>query len=335
MKYLIEFTDLVLLIALIIFSGCNENKNISELNSHEIKSINSELDSLHLSNPLLIELGEKLFFDKRLSKDGSISCASCHIPKYAFTNQSQFGTGVNGNLSNRNVPSILNLEKQPHFMFDGGIPTLEMQAIVPIQDSNEMNASLFEIVNRLANDSTYKSLSKEIFSREFDAFVLTRSLAAFERSLESQNSEYDKWYTDNNSINPINAEKIKKGYDLFSNKFQCISCHPPPLFTNYEIVNNGILNDDFDEGRFLITGLEEDNGKFKIPSLRNVKLTFPYMHNGTYPNLESVILHYAKGGELTNNQDPRITPFEINQTELENLIYFLESLLDTSYLEKK
>ena len=278
-----------------------------------------------------VELGRMLFFDTRLSNNNSVSCATCHNPSFAFTDRLKKSIGVNNQITQRNSPSLLNSAFLKTVMFDAHIPTLEMQVIVPIQEHTEMNMNMKELIPKLKSIPEYQRLAKKVFNRDFDAWVLTRSISAFERTLISMNSRYDQFK--NGNQNAL-SKKEKKGLKLFSEKLYCSSCHAPPYFTTHEAASNGLLkkyNDD--KGRFRIHNDSSDIGKFKIPSLRNIELTYPYMHDGSYDKLEKVIDHYAKGGSQHKNQDLIIKPFEINKKEKEQLIAFLKSLTDTSYME--
>ncbi len=279
-----------------------------------------------------VELGRKLFFDKRLSIDNSVSCGSCHRPEWAFTDRKKVSEGVEGRMTERNAPSILNAGYLPTVMFDAHLETLEKQVIVPIQEHVEMNMNMKELIIRMRKIPEYAKAAEEIYNREFDAWVLTRSIAAFERSLISQNSRFDRYYYGGNKNSLTKAEKT--GWKIFSEQLQCTQCHPAPHFTTYEAVNNGLYEEyGADKGRFRIHHDSADIGKFKVPSLRNVELTYPYMHDGSMPDLESVIEHYGTGGSNHVNKDPRITRREISDQDRKYLIQFLSTLTDTSYMK--
>ncbi|MDG1842371.1 MAG: cytochrome c peroxidase [Crocinitomicaceae bacterium] len=279
-----------------------------------------------------VELGRMLFFDKRLSSDNTVSCANCHNPNFAFTDRRKKSQGVNQQTTQRNSPSILNSAFLETVMFDAHIPTLEMQVIVPIQEHSEMNMNMKELIPKLKAIPEYQQMAKEVFNREFDAWVLTRSISAFERTLISLNSAFDKYQKGDK--NALNKQEVK-GWKLFSNKLYCISCHPAPYFTTHKAANNGLYKDyGEDKGRFRIFNDSSDIGMFKIPSLRNIELTYPYMHDGSISKLEDVISHYENGGMQHKNQDSIIKPFEINSKEKQQLIAFLKCLSDTTYLER-
>ncbi|MFM7667909.1 MAG: cytochrome-c peroxidase [Bacteroidota bacterium] len=285
-------------------------------------------------NPITDEkvaLGRKLFFDKRLSLNETVSCATCHVPEYAFTDRLTTSTGIEGRKTERNSPSILNSAFLKTVMFDAHLTTLEMQVIVPIQEHTEMGSNMKELIQKLRAIPEYQAAAKKIFNRDFDAYVLTRSISAFERTLISLNSRFDQYMKGNKSILTVDE---KAGWKLFSEKLYCIQCHPAPYFTTFEAANNG-LYEEFgkDKGRFRIFLDSNDIGKFKIPSLRNIELTSPYMHDGSMKNLDEVFAHYQQGGKKHKLQSPSIKPFNLTSKEQMQLKAFLFSLTDTSYMQ--
>lgn len=279
-----------------------------------------------------IDLGRKLFFDKRLSRDESISCSTCHLPEFAFTDRIRKSNGVAGGKTERNAPSLLNAAWMPFVMFDAHIETLEKQSTIPIQEPVEMDLLIGDLLARLRKDPEYKKAAKEIYGREFDAWVLSRSLAAFQRSLRSDNSRFDQYYY-GKVENALSKSEIR-GWKIFSETLYCTECHAPPLFSNYEAINNGLYQDyGKDQGRFRIHNDSMDIGKFKVPSLRNIELTFPYMHDGSLWNLEEVLEHYSKGGAKHWNQDARIKPFDLSASQKRDLLKFFTALTDTAYMK--
>lgn len=321
------FTSLVktncTLLVLFIFIALSCKEKCSD-----VSAVNSPFkDSLEI-----VELGKAFFFDKRFSSDSTISCASCHIPKFAFADTVSISPGVAGRLGFRNAPSILNLQNAPTFMFDAHIPTLEMQAIAPIQDSNEMGMKMGDLIRRLNKDEDYVDLAQKLFNRELDAWVITRSLATFQKTLVSNSSKFDQYNKGN--TNALSVDEIA-GWKLFSERLYCTKCHVPPNFTNYSPVCNGV--DSLytnDQGRYRVTGDSSDIGKFKTPSLRNIMLTAPYMHDGRFEDIDQVLQHYMKGGLKSMNQHEVIQEFSLNQKELSQIKQFLTSLTDTSYRSK-
>lgn len=280
-----------------------------------------------------IELGRKLFFDTRLSKNNEISCASCHRPEFAFTDRLPQSRGVFRRRTDRNSPSILNAGYLPTVMFDAHIETLEKQVIVPIQEHTEMDMDMRALLEKLEAIPEYQKAAKEVFNRNFDPWVLTRSISAFQRSLTSLDSKFDQYYYQEDKSAMTKSQV--RGWKLFSDKLYCTECHAPPMFTNYEAINNGIHSDyGEDKGRFRIHSDSSDIGKFKVPSLRNIDLTFPYMHDGSVKTLNEVITHYSKGGNPHKNKDERIVPFTISENEQDDLINFFQALTDTSYMNE-
>jgi cytochrome c peroxidase len=281
-----------------------------------------------------IALGRKLFFDKRLSFDGSISCASCHDPQKAFSDQRSKSIGINGQLSERNAPSILNAAFLKTAMFDAHLATLELQAIVPIQEPVEMGHNMKILIKQLRQLPEYQAAAQAIFGRDFDAWVLTRSLAAFERSLLSMNAPFDQYMAGNKKA--MSKDQLA-GWRIFSDELYCTKCHPAPYFTTYEAANNGLYasyEGKTDQGRFRIHHDSSDIGKFKIPSLRNLPLTYPYMHDGSINSMEAALVHYQRGGAGHPLQDPRILSFELSTKEKAQLVAFFNALVDTSYLRR-
>lgn len=278
-----------------------------------------------------IAFGKKLFFDKRLSRNNEISCASCHQPHKAFTDGLTKSRGVNGQTAMRNAPSLLNSSYFKSYMYDGEVKTLEEQVLVPIQDHLEMGSSMKEVIQKLSKDSEYQQLSKSIFNRELDAYVITRAISTYERSLISRNSRFDKFRAGDKQA--LTADE-KAGWILFSEKLYCTKCHSGPDFTNYSVVSNGLYTDyGADAGRFRINGLEKERGAFKVPGLRNSSLTAPYMHDGSIRTLKEVVLHYSKGGANFPNKSSAIKPFELNDLEISQLVSFFKTLTDTTTIK--
>jgi cytochrome c peroxidase len=325
LKPIFQIGLLAIVASTFIFSRCHNHQSIHNLGVIQYPADNSFSASK-------VELGRQLFFDKRLSKDSSISCASCHVPDYAFTDRKQFSNGVAGGVTERNAPSLLNAGYLKTTMFDAHLKSLELQVIVPIQEHVEMDMNMVDLIRRLKKIPEYQKAALNIFNRDFDAFVLTRSIAAFERTLVSDNSRFDQFYfgKDSKALN----EDEKEGWKLFSEKLYCTKCHPAPYFTNFIAENNGLYLDyGKDQGRFRIFGDTSDMGKFKVPSLRNIALTYPYMHDGSMSTIEEVLNHYAIGGKGHFNQSSIIKPFNLTDLELKQIKSFLFSLTDTSYLK--
>ena len=276
-----------------------------------------------------IALGKKMFFDPRLSLDNKVSCATCHKPEYAFADKAPVTLGVRARQGKRNTPSLMNVGYLPHMMVEGMVKALEMQMLDPLQDETEMSMDLNQLVNKLKEDSFYVAKAREIYNRELDMFVITRAISAYQRTLISNNSTFDQYYyhKDEDAI----SASAKRGWALFSEDLYCTQCHTPPLFTNFSIENNGLYPSFVysDKGKFTATLDTNDMAKFKVPSLRNVTLTAPYMHNGQFFTMQQVLENYKKGGSEHFNKSKFIQPFELSKEQEEDLIHFFETLIDT------
>jgi len=274
-----------------------------------------------------VELGRLLFNDKRLSADGMISCASCHIEEYAYSDTVPISSGIHGKKDKRNAYGLVNVAYQKSLFMEGGVPNLELQSLAPFLNENEMGFELKQAVERVGGDDLYQKLSKAAFDTDsIDARIIAFSLAAFQRTLLSSGSRYDQFLQgDTTSL----SYEERAGKDLFFNsRTQCSTCHSGFLFTDQEYYNIGLDSVIVDEGRGAITQSKKDLGKFKTPSLRNVALTGPYMHDGRIESLEGVIEFYNSGGNDHPNKDPRIQALQLSEEEKSNLISFLKALTD-------
>jgi cytochrome c peroxidase len=285
-----------------------------------------QLPKDNLPNECRILLGRKLFYDTRLSQDQTLSCGSCHNLNMAFTDGQKTSQGFHQHNTQRNAPTLFNLAFAPHYLSEGGVKTLELQALAPLLDSSEMHGNPKGIHPSLLNDPEIQMLSQAAYGRPLDYYVITRALACFERSFISADSPFDHahYYKDQ----PWDSATFR-GWQLFnSQRLQCSSCHVPPLFTDHQFHNIG-LKDNTDLGKERETYLEKDRGKFKTPTLRNIELTPPFMHDGSISTLEDVIRFYDEGGiDHPINKDPRIRPLHLTQQEKNDLLQFLESLTD-------
>ena len=278
-----------------------------------------------------IDLGEKLFFEKLLSRDSSISCASCHNPSYAFTDGLQKARGIKDREVTRNTPTLTNIAYNTSFLRDGVNPSLEAQVIVPIHEKNEFDFHILLVAERLKKKKEYVALFEKAFGEMPSPKLISNAIATYERTLISGNSRYDKFMFHKDSSALSNKEI--RGMRLFD-KLNCISCHSGFNFTNGEVVNNGLYENYDDLGKMRVTLDPKDRGSFKVPTLRNIALTSPYMHDGSLKTLEEVINHYAKGGENNENKDKRVLPFKLNDEEKLELMAFLQSLTDSSFITR-
>lgn len=279
-----------------------------------------------------VELGKALFFDPILSVDSSRSCASCHIPAYAFSDTLAFSLGVEDRVGTRNSPSLANVGYQVALLREGGVPTLEMQVLVPIQEHHEFATNILDVAKKVGEVPRYRDLAERAYGRTPDPFVITRAIAAFERTLISGNSRFDQWsyQGDWKALSP----SAIRGLDLFqSDRLGCASCHSGFLFTDQSFANNGLYEEYADPGRYRLTGIESDRAVFKVPSLRNVEVTAPYMHDGSLKDLREVVLHYQHGIQDHPNKSPLLRTFQLTDRETDDLINFLKSLTDEAFLQ--
>ncbi|HEX6192431.1 MAG TPA: cytochrome c peroxidase [Chitinophagaceae bacterium] len=284
------------------------------------------------------ELGKLLFFDPILSKNRTISCASCHRPEFAFADTSATSVGDDGKRGKRNTPSAMNVLLQHTFFWDGRAKTLEQQALAPIENPVEMNLPINDAIARLRDNKKYQDYFRQLFGKEPDSANLALVIAAFERTLETSESPFDKWKFEEDEL--AVSEEVKNGFVIFGTKGKCIQCHFGPNFTQHEFRNIGLFNgaDLNDSGRALITHKTEDVGKFKTPGLRNTALTAPYMHNGQFKTLNDVIEFYNDPGKIVPNAINRDTllakPLGLTAKEKSDLEAFLVALTDKRFSKK-
>jgi cytochrome c peroxidase len=300
-------------------------------------------------NPLTVAgvtLGERLFFDPILSADSSISCATCHLPEFAFTDQQAISVGIKERPGQRNAPSLINVAYQHTGLFwDGRVSTLEEQALIPVVSAQEMGNTWENVEQALNADKDYVMLFREAFPDEADKPVnrslVAKALAQYQRTLLSENdSRYDR--AERGEITLTASEK--RGKAIFFDESatlpngECAHCHLPPLFTDQTFMNNGldtveVLEDYPDKGRAAVTGQRYDLGRFKVPGLRNVELTAPYMHNGSLKTLEEVVAHYNSGGHFAENVDPKIRKLHLSDRDQQDLVNFLKTLTDRKWVK--
>lgn len=284
------------------------------------------------------ELGELLFSDPILSENNQISCASCHIPDFAFADTSKVSKGVNGKLGSRNTPSAMNMNDRIFFFHDGRAETLEDQAAGPIENPVEMNLPIAEAIKRLNANENYKNYFKKIYKESPDRTNLLDAIAAFERTLETSDTPFDRFMKgDEKAI----SEAAKRGQKIFNIKGKCFDCHFGPDFTGDQFRNIGLYNgkDLNDRGRSEITKDSADIGKFKVPGLRNIAITAPYMHNGMFKTLTEVIDYYdtpttfVKGS--INSDSLLLKPLGLTKEEKSDLLEFLQTLTDDRFTPTK
>lgn len=301
-------------------------------------------------NPLTEEgvaLGRRLFYDPILSSDGSQSCGTCHQPDKSFTDGLAVSTGVLGMQGKRNSMALVNLAFNTNgFFWDGRAKTLEKQALIPVEDHVELNESWDNVEDKLRRDETYPALFREAFGisrkTEITRDLVVKAIAQFERILISANSRFDRvvwlnegWLTD---------AELRGKQLFFFEELQtidhpgCSHCHFDPLFTDNRYKNNGLdsvarLEDFQDPGLGGVNDNRYDLGKFRVPTLRNIALTAPYMHDGRFQTLEEVLDHYSRGGHGMENEDVNIRPFALSERQKQDLIAFLNTLTDTTFTQ--
>jgi cytochrome c peroxidase len=280
-------------------------------------------------------LGELLFFDPILSSDSSISCASCHRPEFAFADTVAFSVGVNGRLGKRNAPSVMNMSERESFFWDGRAQTLEAQAIFPIEDHNEMNLPINIALTRINNSKKYRNLFIQVFGKNASKQNLGAAIAAFERTLETSQTPLDRWQN-NEKNDTLNSQQIR-GRQLFFSKAKCNECHFTGDFTTDEFRGIGLFdgNKHNDSGRYVISKNKADIGKFKVPGLRNIAITAPYMHDGSMKTLREVIDYYDNPNKILPNGLNRDTvllnPLGLTEQEKQDIEAFLEALTDDRF----
>jgi len=277
-----------------------------------------------------IELGKQLYFDKRLSRDDTISCASCHDPAKGYSNGKPVAEGVGGKKGNRSAPTVINAAYYDFQFWDGRAPTLEAQALGPIQNPIEMNMTLEEVEAKLNKIEGYRKQFQSVFGTDVTAEGISKAVAAFERTVLSGNAPYDQFEAGDKSAL---SEAAQRGKKLFFGKARCSACHTGPNFTDNGFHNIGIGygkdGKPADQGRYEISRLPGDIGSFKTPTLREIAKTAPYMHDGSLKTLEEVIEHYNKGGVKNPQLDEEIEPLNLTADEKKDLITFLKDGLSS------
>lgn len=285
-------------------------------------------------NPLTEEgfqLGRQLFYDPILSKDNTISCASCHLQATGFTHvDHELSHGIEGKIGTRNSLTLQNLAWNKHFMWDGGVNHLDVQALAPITSEIEMNETLENVVNKLQKSEKYTGLFEKAFgTKKITGQFTLKAISQFLVSLTTTNSKYDKVKRNEETF----TEMEQKGYALFQN--HCTSCHTEPLLTNNEFRNNGLLIDSDlkDFGRMKITQNSKDSLLFKVPTLRNIEFTYPYMHDGRFKTLTEVVKHYNSGINKSKTLSKELQqPMNLSDNKRTELVAFLKTLTDKTFL---
>ncbi|MBI1314975.1 c-type cytochrome [bacterium] len=278
--------------------------------------------------PEKIALGKQLYFDKRLSKDNTVSCASCHDPQKGFSNGERFATGVGGAQGGRSAPSVINAAYYKQQFWDGRAASLEEQALGPIANPIEMALPVEDAVAKLNKIGGYRAGFQKVFKTDVTADGIAKAIAAYERTVLSGNAPYDQFKAGDTTAL---SEKAQHGMKLFFGKAHCSACHVGPNFSDSSYHNIGIGMDAEkpDAGRAAISKLSGDTGAFKTPTLREIARSAPYMHDGSLATLEAVIDHYDKGGIANEYLDEEIYEVRLTPDEKADLITFLKEGLSS------
>jgi cytochrome c peroxidase len=272
-----------------------------------------------------ISLGKQLYFDGRLSADGKISCATCHSPKTGWAGHDATDTGIEGRVGDRNSGTVVNSGYMKYQFWDGRAKSLEEQALGPIANPVEMGETLENVVRKLNAVPGYKKQFEEVFETEVTADGIGKAIAAFERTIVSGTSPYDGYVAGDAKAM---SEAAVRGMGIFNGKGRCSNCHSDPVFSDQSFHNLGVGADSAkpDIGREAVTKDPADRGRFKTPGLRNVQLTYPYMHDGKTPTLEAVVEFLDRGGVPNPNLDPLVVPLKLTAQERKDLVAFLKAL---------
>lgn len=295
--------------------------------------------NLPISNPLTVEgvaLGRRLFYEKALSDNYTLSCASCHQQEHAFSDPRRFSPGTDGSMGTRNSMPIQNMAWDHFFFWDGRAASLEAQALAPVTNHREMRNTWPVVEERLRRLPDYPELFRRAFGTpDIDSMRVVQAIAQFERTLLSFDSPFDRYFYggDSSALTPAQ----RRGWELFTGEAQCDLCHMPPLFQDHALRNVG-LPPGPDGGLAEVSGLTQDRGRFKVNSLRNISLTAPYMHDGRYATLEEVVRFYADSVVLsTPNLDNHMWPWTGGQIDLDeqdraDLVAFMHALTDQRFV---
>lgn len=303
--------------------------------------------AIPVDNPLTVEgvaLGRRLFYDPILSADSTLSCSSCHVIQLGLTDGKALAEGINGKQSRRSVPSLANIGYYYKGLFwDGRVATLEEQALLPVEDTLELGHNWDLVEQELRRHPIYPDLFEKAFGvknpADIDRYLAAKAIAQFERTLISKDSKFDQVQRGETEF----TVSEKRGWTIFFDgsdelpKSECGHCHVDPLFTNLEFFNNGIdsvggLEDFVDKGRGEVTHRKYDNGQFRTPTLRNIALTAPYMHDGRMETLEEVLEHYISGGHFAENVNPNVRQLHFSERDKKDLVAFLNTLTDSVFI---
>lgn len=278
------------------------------------------------------ELGKQFFFDPVFSKDSSISCASCHHQRTAFADSRPLSLGVRGQIGKRNAPALQNLLWSNTFFWDGGVHNIDLIPLNPITNTKELDESMLHILWKINRSKNYVREAQRIYrSDTLTTYQVLEALTHYQAALISDRSKFDQYLIGKTKLSKEETE----GYQLF--QIKCGRCHQGPLQSDYSFRNNGLYKvSDTDMGRYEISLIEADKGKFKVPSLRNIEVTAPYMHNSAFSTLDAVLEHYASGIRYSPSLDSGLrNGIRFERGEKEKIIAFLRTLTDREFLNDR
>lgn len=340
--------NIFFLFCLIIFSQCKVDPNTQAGDGHNHTHYDLNIPAglppmkIPANNPMSVEgiaLGRKLFYDNLLSANNTMNCGSCHqLRNYFGDSNLAFSIGIDGLPGTRSSMPLFNVGYSKTFFWDGGAADLESQVLGPIGNPLELHTDIGSVVKKLQQDALYPSLFKKAFGSDIVSSQLVMfAIAQFERTLISANSKFDKWKRGETTLT---AEE-QRGMDVYTNmnKGDCTHCHSfGSTFTDFEFRNTGLDSIPIDKGRYLITLNNDDEGKFKTPSLRNIAVTAPYMHDGRFTSLRQCIDHYNNNFYYTKNIAPELSHAikgRMTEQDINDLISFLNTLTDFDFINNK
>jgi cytochrome c peroxidase len=333
MKLILVNLIIVSVVLLLSGSSCVEDsakESVLVSNPSGLEGLAHYIPENNQMSIVKIKLGEKLFFDERLSIDGTVSCGFCHNPLLGFSDGRYKSMGIYGLRGKRNAPTIINRIFSQYQFMDGRANNIEEVVLEHIQNNDEMNHSLENLITVLNNDKMYRNEFSEVFETQVTAEGISKAIASFVRTIVSGNSPFDQFNAGNEGAI---SESARRGLDLFmSDELKCSECHAGENFTDEKFQNNGagMDSENLDWGRYLQTGNEEDKGKVKTPTLRDIARSSPYMHDGSLKSLADVVDFYDQGGIPNKNLSEHIKPLNLTEFEKADLVEFLRSLTGTN-----
>lgn len=284
------------------------------------------IPATNLNYQAKVDLGKQLYFDGRLSKNNQVPCAACHVPATGFADVRQVSIGVGGAIGDRQAPTIFNTAYNPSQFWDGRAGSLEEQVLGPVQEEDEMAETIDNVVRKIGRIKGYQHQFREVFGTGVNMQGIAEAIAAYERTIVSTNSAFDKYVSGDRKAMD---EAAVRGMALFKGKARCILCHNGPNFTDNQFHNLGVPQvgpRKEDVGRYDVTRMEHDKGAFKTPTLRSITETAPYMHDGAFKTLEEVVDFLDQGGGSNPNLSPLVKPLGLSKEEKSDLVTFLKAL---------